>query len=91
MAGPKKHTLGGLFRRFVVGGLTAMIGSWFIAIFRMHVVRDFLDLGGSVNMNFVLEFVSLTLALFGFFTAVSVWSELRDRLRRVDSLGERDW
>ena len=87
----KKHSLTGLFRRFVLGALMALIGSWLMAGVRLNLVRDLLSLNRHETVCFIIEFLSLTLALFGLLTLLSVFPELKDRIYRLEALGEREW
>ena len=85
----KKYHLKTLFRRFVFGGFLTFLGSWLLAAFKLTVVQRFLDLPNSPSLSFILDLSALTLAIFGLLTVLIVLPELRTRIDRVDSLGEK--
>ncbi len=68
-----------------------MAGSWLIAAFRLAMVQQYFALDEDITLTFYLELFFLAMAIFGLLTAVSVVSELKARIKRLDALGEKDW
>ncbi|MFH1134877.1 MAG: hypothetical protein V1816_02195 [Pseudomonadota bacterium] len=67
------------------------LGSWIIAGLKLTLVQDFLELSSRPSLNFILELSAMTMALFGLLTILAVLPELRSRIARIESLGEKNW
>jgi hypothetical protein len=80
-----------MYRRLIMGGALAVIGSWTLALSRLNLVRDILALSQSETASFFLDLAALTVTLFGILTAISVIPEFKERLSRIEALGENDW
>lgn len=80
-----------MYRRLITGGVMAVAGSWTLALIRLNVVRELLALHQSETIRFFLDLAALTIALFGILTALSVIPEFKERLSRIEALGESDW
>ncbi|MEW6265579.1 MAG: hypothetical protein AB1641_21105 [Thermodesulfobacteriota bacterium] len=87
----RRHSLGVLYRRLVLGGFLAVFGSWLLAALRLNLVREVLALNRYETACFILDFAGFGLAVFGLLTVVSILREFKARLDRIEALGERDW
>ena len=68
-----------------------MAGSWLVAASRLRLVHSLIVKTGQPDLPVWLDFIGLAAAFFGLITALSVRTEIKKRLDRLDALGERDW